>query len=160
MDFDKIVRDHLVSLLEGGNAHVTLNAAVVGFPTSYMNKSFSNGPYSFWQLLEHIRIAQWDILDFIRNPNYKYMQWPKDYWPNKSKKATSSDWKRTISSINHDSKELQRIIKNPKTNLYSKIKHGKDQTILKEVLLVADHNAYHLGEFVVMCRNMGIWKRD
>ena len=159
MENDRILREHLLSLTKGGNAHAKFDEAVKGFPVSHINTKFKDSPYTFWELLEHIRITQWDILDFIRNPNYKYMKWPKDHWPDKGKKATKKDWDNTIALFNKDSKELQSIIKNPKIDIYGKIKQGTGQTVLREILLVADHNAYHIGELVVMRRFIGIWKK-
>jgi hypothetical protein len=160
MDQDKIVRQHLLDLLKGGNAHMSLAEAAKDFPESSINAKFPNGTYSSWGLLEHIRIAQGDILDFIKNPNYKEIQWPKDYWPSQNKKATMKDWKATIAQFNSDSKELEEIAKNPKTDLYSKIAHGTGQNILREILLVADHNAYHIGEFAIMRQVMGTWGKN
>lgn len=157
MEQDKIVRSHLLSLLKGGNAHMTLEEATKDFPISQINANFHNGTYSSWHLLEHIRRAQWDILDFIRNPNYKEMEWPKDYWPAKGEKATKKDWDNTLAMFKKDSKELQSIVTNPKTDLYAKIPHGTGQTILREILLVADHNAYHIGEFAIMRQVMNTW---
>lgn len=158
MENDKIIRAHLLSLLQGGNAHIKFDDVVKDFPTPYINSKKHNVPYSAWQLIEHMRITQWDILDFIRNPNYKSIEWPRDYWPEKGRKGTGSDWRRSIAMFNHDSKELERIVRNPKSSLYAKIPHGEGQTVLREMLLVADHNAYHLGELVVLKRSLGVWK--
>lgn len=159
MDNEKAIRSHLLSLLQGGNAHVTFEDAVKGFPESRINERVEGIPYSAWQLLEHMRISQYDILDFVRNPKYKYMEWPKDYWPAKGKKATKGDWEKSIAMFKRDSRELQKIARDSKTDLYSKIPHGEGQTVFREILLVADHNAYHLGEFVVIRRALGIWGR-
>ena len=121
---DRSVREHVLSLLEGGNAHVKFNDAVKDFPASEMNRAIPNLPYTPWQLLEHMRITQHDILDFITNPDYRYMEWPRDYWPPKGKMATASDWKRSISAFVKDSDELKRILESPKTDLYARIPHG------------------------------------
>ena len=159
MDSDKIVREHLLSLLDGGNAHIKFENVVKDFPVSNINSEVSDVPYSPWRLVEHIRIAQWDILDFMRNPKYKEMEWPKDYWPAKDKKATKKDWEKSIAMLNSDTKELREIVGNPKTDLYGKIPHGTGQTVLREILLIADHNAYHLGELVLIKRAMGVWPK-
>jgi hypothetical protein len=156
---DKIIRAHLLSLMEGGHAHVKYESAIEKFPTSKINSSSGKSPHTFWDLLEHTRIAQHDILDFIKNPKYKEMEWPKDYWPPKGAKAAKKDWENSIALFKKDSDELQRIIKNPKTDLYAKIPHGDGQTIMREMLLVADHNSYHIGEFVQMRKIMGAWKK-
>lgn len=160
MESEKILKEHLLSLLEGGNAHIKFNDAVKNFPATKINKIPTNLPYSAWQLLEHMRITQNDILDFIENPEYEYISWPDDYWPSKSKKATKSDWEKTVSGFNKDSDKLKSIVRGSKTDFYSKIPHGKGQTILREILLVADHNAYHLGEFLVVRRALGLWKKS
>lgn len=157
---EKAVRAQLIALLKGGNAHMTVDEAVKNFPISEINKKFPNGTYSSWGLLEHIRRAQWDILDFIRNPNYKEMEWPKDYWPPEDKKATEKDWKETVALYNKDLKELQAIVSNPKTDLYAKIPHGTGQNILREILLTADHTAYHTGEFGIMRQVMDTWGKS
>jgi hypothetical protein len=157
---EKAVRAQLVALLKGGNAHMALDEAVKDFPISELNTKFPNGTYTSWGLLEHIRRTQWDILDFIRNPNYKELDWPNDYWPEKNKKATEKDLKQTIALFNKDSKELERIVLDPKTDLYAKIPHGTGQNILREILLVGDHNAYHIGEFAIMRQVMDTWGKS
>jgi len=160
MDQDKIVRDHLLSLLKGGNAHMPFADAVADFPEDHMNTIFPNGTYTPWHLLEHIRRTQWDILDFIVNSNYQELSWPDDYWPQKNENATQKTWDKTVAQFESDLKELQKIVKNPKTDLYVKIPHGDGQTILREILLVADHTSYHIGEFAIMRQVMGTWRGD
>ncbi len=160
MSPDKILRNQLVKLLKEGMAHMTFEEMVVHFPMDKINKKFPNGTYSPWGLLEHLRITQWDILDFIRNSNYKEIEWPKDYWPPQDKKATEKDWRKTIESFEKDSKALQEIVQNPKTDLYGKIPQGEGQTILREILLVADHNAYHIGEFAIMRQVNDTWGKN
>jgi DinB superfamily len=157
MKQDTIVREHLLLLLKGGNAYMPFKEAVADFPVSKMNTIFPNGTYTPWHLLEHIRITQWDILDFIRNPDYQYITWPDDYWPKKSEKATKKIWDHTIAQYEEDLEALKKIVKDPDTALYIKIPHGKGQTILKEMFVVADHLAYHTGEFAIMRQVMGTW---
>lgn len=157
MDNEKIVRAELVALLKKGNAHMTLDEAVADFPVSRMNTKFTNGEYTFWHLLEHIRRAQEDILDFITNPNYKEREWPGDYWPPQGKKATARDWKRTISQFHKDSLALQKIVSDRKTDLYARIPHGTGQNIMREIIVVSDHNAYHIGEFAIMRQVANVW---
>jgi uncharacterized damage-inducible protein DinB len=154
---EDILRQHIVALLRGGNAHMTFDQAIADFPLERINERFPNGPQTAWALLEHLRIAQWDILDFIRNPDYKYLEWPKDYWPDPDYQATEEDWRRTIDAFRADLQELERIALDSSIDLYSPIPHGTGQTILRELLLVADHNAYHIGEFGIMRRVMGAW---
>lgn len=150
MDPDQAVRKQLLDLLNGGNAHMDVDEAIAYFPESMMDAKFPNGTYSAWALLEHIRRAQWDILDFIRNPDYKEMDWPDDYWPKPSEKATKKEWGKTIAGIIKGRKELESIIKDPKINLHTKIPWGDGQTVMREILVVSDHNAYHIGEFAIM----------
>ena len=160
MTSDESLRNHLLWLLRGGDAHMTFQQAVSGFPLDEINELFPNGTYSAWALLEHLRITQWDILDFITNSAYKYLEWPKEYWPAENKQATSEDWYVTIAAFEKDLEELARIVEDPKTDLYSSIVHGTGQSILREILLVADHNAYHIGEFAIMRQVMGTWPKD
>lgn len=159
MNQDKILREHLLSLLKGGNAHMTFAEAIKNYPVAKINDIFPNGEYSSWHLLEHIRITQQDILNFIVNPDYKYLDWPKDYWPPRNKKATQKDREKTIESFQKDTKALEKFVSNPKTDLYSKIAWGQGQTILREILLVVDHNAYHIGEFAIMRQVMNNWEK-
>jgi len=154
---DKVLREHLGNLLKGGNAHMTLEEAVENYSVSKINDIFPNGEYSSWHLLEHIRRTQADILNFIINPKYEYLDWSKDYWPPRNKKATEKDWKETITKFQKDAQALEKIIANPKTDLYVKIPWGEGQTILREILLVVDHNAYHIGEFAIMRQTMKTW---
>ncbi len=158
MDQDKMLREHLIALMDEGYAHMMLDDAVKKFPQERINDIFPNGQYSAWGLLEHIRLTQWDILDFIRNSGYKDRKWPNDYWPKKGKKATKKDWDNTIAQIKKDHNELRKIVKDPKTDLYAKLlPQGTGQTTLREILVVSDHNSYHLGEFGIMRQVMGTW---
>lgn len=157
MDTDKVARDHVLQLLRGGNAHMRFEEAVADFPLAHINNVFPNGTYTPWHLLEHLRLTQWDILDFIRNPNYHEMEWPKQYWPAPDSRATEADWKRTITTFQDDMQQLQHLVSDSRTDLYAPIPHGTGQTILREMLLVADHNAYHIGEFAIMRQVMGTW---
>ncbi len=160
MDKDKMLRLNLLALLGGGNAHMSFDDAVKDFPVSKINTRFPNGTYTFWHLIEHLRIAQWDILDFIRNPDYREMEWPKDYWPPRSRKATGREWKATIAMFKRDSRELQRIVSGNKPDLYSRIPHGTGQTVLREILTVSDHNAYHIGELAIMRQVADAWGKN
>jgi len=160
MNTDKILRTHLLNLLKGGNAHMTLTEAVADFPKDKINVKFPNGTYSSWDLLEHIRLTQADIVNFIINDKYEDLEWPTNYWPSKDKNASNKDWQQTIKLFEKDLKELQNIVNNPKRDLYAKIPHGAGQTILREILLVADHNAYHIGEFAIMRQILGTWSKN
>jgi DinB family protein len=157
MDIDTIVREQLRALLEGGNAHMTFDEAVANFPREQMNTKPQNVPYTPWQLLEHIRMAQWDILEFIRNPQYVSPPWPEGYWPAESVQTDEVAWKKTLASFRADQYSLLELVADPKVNLYTPIPHGDGQTILREILVVADHNAYHIGEFATYRQVMGTW---
>jgi hypothetical protein len=156
-DADASVREHLIWQLTGGQAHAPLSAVVADFPMDQINTKFPNGEYGAWALLEHIRRGQWDILDFIRNPGYVYLKWPDDYWPDRDYVATKEDWDKTLAGFEADSQSLQDIVSDPATDLYAKIAHGEGQTIMREILLVVDHNAYHLGELAIMRQVMANW---
>lgn len=156
---DKLMREEIKFLLSPGNAHMDLNEAVADFPIAKINTTFPNGTYSPWHLLEHIRRTQHDILDFMINPNYKEMEWPNDYWPGKLEKATSKDFEKTIKMFNQDLVFLQKMAMDPKIDLSKKIPWSSGQTIAREFMVIADHNAYHIGEFAIMRQVMGTWKK-
>ena len=157
MSSDQIVRDQLLALLNGGNAHMPFVDAVADFPSAHFNTRPPNITYTPWHILEHLRIAQWDILDFIRNPGYVTPEWPKDYWPDPSAAADQELWDQTISSFLSDAQSLRDIVSDPGTDLYSPIPHAPDYTIFREILVVSDHNAYHIGEFAILRQVMGTW---
>ncbi len=137
---------------------MTFDDAVKDFPMNEINTTFSNGIYSAWDLLEHIRRTQSDILEFIVSPKYKEKEWSKDYWPDPKKKAHAKDWGKTINQYKADLKQLKNMVSDEKTDLYAKITNGDGQTILREMMLVADHTSYHIGEFAIMRQVMGTWK--
>jgi hypothetical protein len=154
---DKALREQLAIFL-GTQAHMSLADAVKGFPLKDMNVRPPNVPYTFWHLLEHIRIAQWDIIDFIKNPDYEELEWPLGYWPAKNATATKKDWDETIARYRSDLKEIIALVKNPRTDLHAKIPHGDGQTILREAILIVDHSAYHIGEFAILRQVVTNWK--
>jgi hypothetical protein len=156
MAADDPVREHVIALLRGGNAHIGLDEAVKDFPAKLRGVVPEGAEHSAWDLLEHIRIAQWDILEFSRNPKHVSPEWPSGYWPEK-KAPTDAAWKKSIAACKKDLKGMEDLVANPKTDLYKKIPHGTGQTILREALLVADHNAYHLGQLVLVRRLLGAW---
>lgn len=148
MNSDKALREHVLELLEGKSAHIDLESALKDFPLERINDNVGGSPHTAWQLLEHIRIAQWDIVDFCTNPGYKAMKWPDDYWPRDEGKPES--WRRSVKQIHNDLQSMRALVSDQKTDLFAKIPHGDGQTILREALLVADHNAYHLGQLVLV----------
>lgn len=160
MDKDKILREHIVKLLSGGQAYAPFDAIIKDFPEDHLNTIFPNGTYSAWHLLEHIRRTQNDILAFMVNPDYQEKNWPEDYWPEKGEKATKKEWDKTVAGFKNDMDQLQKMAGDPNVDLYVKIKWGDGQTNLREFLLVADHNSYHLGEFSIMRQVMKTWRKQ
>ena len=152
------LRQHVVDLLNGGNAHTTFDDAIQGLPQNFQGTKPPNFPHSPWMLLEHLRIAQWDILEFSRNPKHQSPKWPEGYWPKEAAPPDPQAWTKGITHFRADLKAMQDLIANPKTDLFAKIPWGEGQTILREALLVADHNAYHIAQLVDVRRLLGAWK--
>lgn len=157
MDSDQVVRQQLLELLKGGHAHMSFSEAVKDFPLEFANVMVPNGTYTPWHILEHIRLAQWDILDFILNPDYVQPAWPEGYWPAPEALAERTQWEHTIQQFNHDLEVLWSIVADPETDLYAPLPHAPDYTIFREILVVSDHNAYHIGEFAILRQVMGSW---
>ena len=155
---DTSLRQHLLDLLTGSNAHADFEAAIKDFPTELRGKRPKGMDHSPWELVEHLRIAQWDILDFSRNPKYKQGKWPEDYWHKSPAPPDDSAWEHSIQEFRKDLKEFCALIEDKSTDLYAKIPHGEGQTILREALLIADHNAYHVGQLILVRRLLGAWK--
>src|ERR1043166_524696 len=149
---DASLRKHLVYLLRGGSAHISFDDFINSFPADLCNRRIEGLPYTCWQVLEHMRLAQWDILEFSRDPNHASPEFPKGYWPAPENAGTVELWNESAAKFKSDLKEMERLVANNSTELYARIPHGDGQTILREALLVADHNAYHLGALVVMAR--------
>ena len=154
---DKALREHLVSLLKGGGAHVHFMDAVEGFPEAKRGTFIAGLPHTGWQLLEHSRIAQWDILEFSRDAKHVSPGFPEGYWPKTPGPPDAAAWGKSLKAFQRDLDEMISLVKNPKTDLCAKIPHGDGQTILREALLLADHNAYHLGQLVDLRRALGEW---
>ena len=153
-----IIRDQLRRLLDWEDAHVGFDAAVAAVPLKLRGRKPEGAPYSAWQLLEHLRITQHDILEFCRNPRYVEPRWPKDYWPSSESPPSAAAWDKSIRQFRRDRKALQHLAMDANVDLASRIPHGSGQTYLRELVLVADHSAYHIGELVVVRRLLGIWK--
>lgn len=158
MTSDAPLREQLRRLLDWEDAHVGFDAAVASVPVKLRGRKPDGAPYSAWQLLEHLRITQHDILEFCRNPRYEEMNWPNDYWPSSESPPSAAAWDKSIRQFRKDRKALQQIATDANVDLTSRIPHGSGQTYLRELVLVADHNAYHIGELVVVRRLLGIWK--
>ncbi|UII23624.1 DinB family protein [Fulvivirga ligni] len=157
MESDKPIITQLIKLLTEGNAHATFEQAVADLPEEYRGKRPDGLPYSVWELVEHIRIAQYDILDFSINPNYKEMVWPDDYWPENQALIDDAAWHSSIKQIQEDKKKFIAVISDPNADLYTPFKHGTGQNLLREALLIADHNSYHVGQIVLIRRLLGQW---
>jgi len=151
------MRALIARLLDWEDAHAGFEKVVGGLPPKLQGQVPSNLPYSPWQLLEHLRITQKDILDFCLNPAYQELDWPDDYWPKSPSPPSASAWDKSVAEFRRDRKALQELALNPSIDLLGKVPTGKDQTHLRELLLVADHTAYHLGELVVVRRALGAW---
>ena len=152
------VREQVVRLLQGGQAHLTLDEVLKNFPQDLRGRKPAGAPHSAWQLLEHMRIAQWDILEFSRNAKHVSPEWPEGYWPASERPPTDAAWKKSIAAIKRDRRAMERLVENPRTDLFSKIPHGTGQNILREALLIADHNAYHIGQLLLVRRLLGAWQ--
>jgi len=155
---DASLRRHLLDLLTGSNAHANFEAAIRNLPAQLRGVRPAGAEYSPWQLLEHLRIAQWDILDFSRNPEYKERPWPSSYWPATAAPPDEKAWDKSVRAFRKDLKTFCALIADPATDLYAKIPHGSGQTILREALLIADHNAYHVGQLILVRKLLGAWK--
>ncbi len=149
---DQSLRDHLLSLLQGRNAHISFDDFVKDFPAAACGRKIEGLPYTAWQVLEHLRIAQWDILEFCREAKHVSPKWPEGYWPKPDELGNEELWKESVKRFRHDLKQMEDLVADPAIDLFAKIPHGNGQTVLREALLVADHNSYHLGALVVIDR--------
>ncbi len=157
-DHDRSLRQHLINLLKGGQAHTTFDEAVADLPFELRGQKPHRLPYSSWMLLEHLRIAQWDILEFSRNAKHVSPDWPGGDWPQSEAPPDEAAWNKSVRHFRADLKAMQDLVANKSTDLHARIPWGEGQTILREALLVADHNAYHIGQLVVVRRLLGAWK--
>jgi hypothetical protein len=160
MPSDQALRDHLLYLLRGGGAHLSFDDAIAGLPPALRGVKPPGVPHTAWRLLEHMRIAQWDILEFSRNPKHVSPEFDVGYWPQSDAPPTAEAWERSVAAFRADLTAMQDLVADPATDLFAPIPHGEGQTILREALLVADHNAYHLGQLVLLRRVVGAWPED
>lgn len=154
---DAALRRHLIEVLQGGHAHATFDAAVKNLPAALRGKRPKGAEHSPWEILEHLRIAQWDILEFSRDPKHESPDWPTGYWPSTPAPADEKAWDKSVRAFRRDLKAMCDLVTRGSTDLFAKIPHGSGQTILREALLAADHNAYHIGEMVLVRRLLGAW---
>lgn len=158
MTNDQALREQLVNLLTRPQAHMGFDGAIDHFPAAHYNTRPAGVDYSFWHLLEHLRIAQWDILDYCRNPNYQYIQWPDAYWPARDAETDAAGWQATVDAFRSDRAALVALVQDTANDLHAQIPHGEPgHTLLREILVAADHNAYHTGEFGILRQVMGLW---
>lgn len=153
---DKLVRDHLLYLLKDGGAHASFNAAIGDWPVQLAGVKVANFPHTAWMLLEHMRLAQWDILEFSRNSRHVSPAWPEGYWPASEAPPNEKTWKASASAFKKDLRTMERLVSDRRVDLFARIPWGDGQTILREALLVADHNAYHVGQLVMLRKSIGI----
>ena len=154
---DRQLRQQLVELLDGEGAHMPFEDAVAAFPDEAINRRAPNVEYSPWHLLEHLRLTQRDILDYIRQDDYRELDWPTDYWPKRDAEATPDQFRATIAGFLEDRAALRAMLTDPDTDLFAIIPGTPGHTILREIRVDADHNAYHVGEFAVLREVMGTW---
>jgi hypothetical protein len=154
---DAALREHLRKLLAWGDAHVDYDRAVAGLAPGLRGVRPDGLPYSPWELLEHLRITQHDILDFSRNPQYAELSWPEDYWPPAAAPPDAHAWDRSVAAFQADREALQALAADAEIDLFARIPHGQGQTYLREILLAADHAAYHVGQLVTVRRLLGAW---
>ena len=157
---EKQLREHVLNLLTGRGAHADWKAAFEGIPPQLRGVRPDGLPYSAWELLEHLRIAQWDILEFSRDPKHVSPDWPAGCWPGNPAPPDVAAWDKSLKLFARDLAAMKKLVTSPKTDLFARIPHGTGQTILREALLLADHNAYHLGQVVLIRRILGAWKQE
>ena len=158
MNHDTALRRHLLELLDGGQAHVTFDDVIKGLPPALRGKRPKGASHSPWELLEHMRIAQWDILEFTRGPAHVSPDWPDGYWPDGPTPPDARAWGKTVAAFRADLESVKKLAADPSVDLFARIPHGTGQTVLREVLLVADHNAYHVGQLATVRKLLGAWK--
>src|SRR5580765_3122650 len=146
------LRQHLINLLTKAEAHMDVRSTLENFPPELRGRKSAGAPHTPWQLLEHMRIAQWDILEFSLSATYVPPKWPKDYWPTDEAPPTQSAWQKSVTQFLEDLNRVCQMVADPRVDLFTKIPHGDGQTYMREVLLVADHNAYHVGQLVMLRR--------
>jgi hypothetical protein len=158
MEQDTLLRAELLRLLKGKGAHADFEQAIADFPAEFQGRKPEAAPHTAWELLEHLRIAQWDMLEFSRNAAHESPKWPEGYWPATPTPPDAEAWDRSVQAFRKDNAAMQQLVNN--SDLYTKFGHGTGQTLLREALQMADHNAYHVGELIFLRRLLGIWKSE
>jgi hypothetical protein len=157
---EKALRDQLRASIGSSEAHADWPEALKNLPAKLAGLRPAGSRHSLWELLEHVRIAQWDILEFSRDPKHVSPVFPEGYWPKNAAPPNAAAWGKSVRAFLRDRQAMQKLVTNPKTDLYARIPHGSGQTVLREALLIVDHNAYHLGQFILTCRLLGVWPKD
>ena len=157
MDNNNDLRHQVFTLLDGKGAHLSVDAVIDGWPATARTRKPEGAPHTAWQLLEHMRIAQRDILDFCVNAGYEELSFPDDYWPPADQAPDDAAWSGSVERFRRDLERLKQLVADPNTDLFRTIPHGTGQTVLREALVVADHNAYHLGQLALLRRLLGVW---
>jgi hypothetical protein len=154
---DRRLVAHVQELLRGGHAHETFQKVLAGWPVALRGTRAPGAAHTAWQLLEHLRICQWDILEFSRNARHVSPKFPDGYWPKRPAPPDARAWQQSVKAFRDDLKGMQKLVADPGTDLFARIPHGDGQTILREALMLADHNSYHLGQLVLLRRLLGAW---
>src|SRR5213594_1994294 len=157
-DSDRALRDHLLELLGKGNAHVTFQDAIAAWPPALRSAKPASQPFTPWRLLEHIRISQWDIVAFTQSAKHVSPEWPAGYWPPGDAPPDAAAWDKSVAQVERDLRTMERLVTDAKTDLFAVIPHGTGQTVLREALLLADHNSYHVGQLVLLRRLLGLYR--
>ena len=155
---DAILREQLIELLQGGHAHATFDNVVRGFPLDLAGVRPANAPHSAWELLEHLRISQNDILRFSKSADHVSPKWPDDYWPSTPAPGKKEQWEESVRAFRDDLAEFESMVRDPEQDLYRRFPWGDGQTLLREALLLADHNSHHLGQMILVRRLLGAWE--
>ncbi|WP_420151341.1 DinB family protein [Spirosoma sp.] len=154
---DTILRQQLIDLLTSTNAHQPFDAAINDLPAELRHVKPKGVPYSIWQLVDHIRIVQWDILEFSRDASHQSPPWPSGYWPQEAGPADETEWQQALTQIRRDRDAFITLLNDPQRDLYEPFEHGEGQNLLREALLIADHTAYHIGEIIIIRRLLNAW---
>jgi hypothetical protein len=152
------LREHLLYLLKGGGAHLNFDRAIENLPPHLYGVRVPGQTHTLWRLLEHLRLAQWDILEFTRDPNHVSPEFPDGYWPDSDGPPDAAAWDQSVARFRADLKAMQELVADPSVDLVIPLPHGDGQTVLREAILVGDHNAYHLGQFVLLRKILGAWE--
>lgn len=156
-DPQKSLRTHLLALLRGGNAHVEFDRATKGVPAKLRGAKPAGQPHTSWRLVEHMRITQWDILEFSRNPKHVSPKWPDEYWPAGDAPPNPRAWENCLKDFRSDRRAIEKLVADPANDLLAPFPHGEGQTLLREALLVVDHTSYHIGQLIIVRRLLGAW---